>query len=79
MKGSLMRIALGMAINLMAYAKNSNTIGNERNVYEMQAHTLSRGCCYANPEQGQFFAFKGRGHKLKGWKRVQLGLTKKRK
>lgn len=32
-----------------------------------------------SPENGQFFTTKGKFKKLKGWKRIQLGLTHKRK
>lgn len=79
MKGSLMKLVLGAAMSMMSRALEFPAESKERSVYELQAHKLSAGCCYANPEQGQFFATKGRGHKLKGWKRIQCGLTKKRK
>lgn len=79
MKGSLMKLMLGAAMTMMSNALKFPDESKERNVYELEARKLSAGCCYANPEQGQFFATKGRGHKLKGWKRIQCGLTKKRK
>lgn len=79
MKGSLMKIVLGAAMTMMSRALEFSAESKERHVYELQAHKLSAGCCYANPEQGQFFASKGRGYKLKEWKRIQCGLTKKRK
>lgn len=79
MKGSLMKLMLGAAMTMMSNALKFHDESKERNVYELEARKLSAGCCYANPEQGQFFATKGRGHKLKGWKRIQCGLTKKRK
>lgn len=74
-----MKLMLGAAMTMMSNALKFPDESKERHVYELQAHKLSAGCCYANPEQGQFFATKGRGHKLKGWKRIQCGLTKKRK
>ena len=79
MKGSLMKLVLGAAMSMFAYSQKFPAESKERNVYELETRKLSAGCCYANPEQGQFFATKGRGHKLKGWKRIQCGLTKKRK
>lgn len=79
MKGSLMKLVLGAAMTMMSRALEFPAESKERNVYELEARKLSAGCCYANPEQGQFFVSKGRGHRLKGWKRIQLGLTKKRK
>ena len=74
-----MKLMLGAAMSMMNFAQKFPNESEARNTYELQAHKLSAGCCYANPEQGQFFATKGRGHKLKGWKRIQCGLTKKRK
>ena len=79
MKGSLMKLVLGAAMSMFAYSQKFPAESKERHVYELQAHNLSVGYYYANPEQGQLFATKGRGHKLKGWKRIQCGLTKKRK
>lgn len=79
MKGSLMKLVLGAAMSMFADAQKFPAESKERVLYESQARQMSTGCCYANPEQGQFFAAKGRGHKLKGWKRIQCGLTKKRK
>lgn len=79
MKGSLMKLVLGAAMTMMSSAEKFPIESKERHVYELEARKLSAGCCYANPEQGQFFATKSRGHKLKGWKRIQCGLTKKRK
>ena len=79
MKGSLMKLVLGAAMTMMSRALEFPAESKERNAYELQAHKLAAGCCYANPEQGQFFSTKGREHKLKEWKRIQCGLTKKRK
>ncbi len=74
-----MRTMLGMAMAVMASANSFGKDTKEYHDASKQANALAYNCCYANPEYGQFFATKGKFKKLKGWKRVQLGLTHKRK